>query len=300
MATLFKPMDVQVDGNGVSMAGAKLYFYTTGTSTPQDTFSQSDLDPSHVNTNPVVADANGLWPAIYLGTTEYKAILKTAADVTLQTLDPLIVNPQVSTLTTLMDAQFGTTAGSLIERGSSEWDAVTLKAVLDRKFGTVEDTIPRRTASDWAAYIQPLQVVSTITTAVSSGATVMVLDDTKPQSTGEGMEVLSCAITPISATSKLVIDMVVVGSGPAGTMIAALFQDSTADALAAAAQSIGANALATVKFTHIMTSGTTSATTFKVRTGSDGAGTFTFNGVTATRVFGGVCASSITITEIPT
>jgi hypothetical protein len=49
--------------------------------------------------------------------------------------------------------------------------------------------------------------------------------------------------------------------------------------------------------THYMTAGTTSATTFKVRGGVN-AGTLTFNGEVGARLFGGVCASSITVTEI--
>lgn len=151
MATLFKPLDVQVDGNGLSMAGAKIYFYTTGTSTPRDTYSQSDLDPSHVNPNPVLADSNGLWPAIYLDTTDYKAILKTADDVTVKTLDPLLVNPASVSLSADLDSQFGSTTGSLLQRGASVWQAVTVKAVLDGKFGTTQNKYIRRGASDWEA-----------------------------------------------------------------------------------------------------------------------------------------------------
>lgn len=155
MATLFKPMDVQVDGDGVSMAGAKLYFYQTGTSTPQDTFSQSDLDPSHVNPNPVVANADGLWPPIYLGITDYKAILKTAADVTVQTIDPVLVNPQAASLSDDFDDEFGSTQYSLLQRGASDWEAVTLKAVLDNQFGTTQGQILYRNASDWVALAPP-------------------------------------------------------------------------------------------------------------------------------------------------
>lgn len=153
MATLFKPMDVQVDGNGLSMAGAKLYFYTTGTSTPQNTYSDSGLTTP--NANPVVADANGLWPAIYLGLTDYKAILKTSADVTVLTLDPLLVNPQTTTLTADMDSQFGTTQYSIIQRGASTWAAITPKAFLDNKFGSTQGTIIYRGASDWTALAAP-------------------------------------------------------------------------------------------------------------------------------------------------
>lgn len=155
MATLYKPMDVQVAGNGVTMAGAKLYFYTTGTSTPQDTYSQSDLDPGHVNPNPVLADSNGLWPPIYLGATDYKAILKTSADVTIQTIDPVLVNPQAASLSDEIDDEFGSTQYSLLQRGASEWEAVTLKSVLDTKFGTDQGSIIYRSGSDWVALAAP-------------------------------------------------------------------------------------------------------------------------------------------------
>lgn len=93
MANLFIPFQVAVDGNGLAMSGAKLYFYQTGTNTPQDTWSSSSLTNPFLNSNPVVADSNGLWPPIYLGgALDYKAILKTSADVTVATRDPLLIN----------------------------------------------------------------------------------------------------------------------------------------------------------------------------------------------------------------
>lgn len=152
MATLFKPMDVQVDGDGITLSGAKLYFYTTGTTTPQNTYSQADLDISHVNANPVLADADGLWPPIYLGTTDYKVILKTSAGATIQTLDPVLVNPQAGSLSDEIDDEFGSTQYSLLQRGASAWQAVTFKAVLDNKFGTSNGTLIKRGFSDWEAW----------------------------------------------------------------------------------------------------------------------------------------------------
>lgn len=92
MATLFNPFFQAIDGNGAPISGAKLYFYRTGTSTLQDTYSQSDLLPAHVNLNPVVADSTGRFGPIYLATSfDYKAVLKDASDVTVGngTLDPI-------------------------------------------------------------------------------------------------------------------------------------------------------------------------------------------------------------------
>jgi hypothetical protein len=78
-----------------------------------------------------------------------------------------------------------------------------------------------------------------------------------------------------------------------------LFQDSTASALAAASvYDPGSDQPETIAFTHYMTAGTTSETTFKIRIGLHTSGTYTFNGANSNRIFGGVCASSITISEI--
>ncbi len=145
-----------------------------------------------------------------------------------------------------------------------------------------------------------VQVVSTQTGAVATTTTTVPLDDTIPQSS-EGAEFMTLAITPTSATNKLRIDAVVFASTGSATRAiqVALFQDSTAGALAAIAstqsQATGANA---IPLTHFMTSGTTSSTTFKVRIGVDTSGTLTFNGVSSGRIYGGVAVSSITITEI--
>lgn len=104
MSTLFaSPWYVPVSGAGTTYPGAKLYFYETGTTTPKDTFSDPDLDPSHVHANPVVADADGQFPPIYLEAGEYKAVLKTSADATLDTVDPYSGLGAAETLTTRGD-----------------------------------------------------------------------------------------------------------------------------------------------------------------------------------------------------
>ena len=144
-----------------------------------------------------------------------------------------------------------------------------------------------------------LQIVNSQTGAVSTGTTVIPQDDTVPQNT-EGNQYMSLAITPTSATSKLKIDVVVNGAiSASNSFIVAIFQDSTVSALAAINQNVGSNNIGTeCSFSHYMVSGTTSATTFNIRCGGISAGTFTFNGQASARLFGGVMASSITITEI--
>jgi hypothetical protein len=95
MATLFFPFGAAFDGNGVPRSGATISFFQTGTSTPQNTFTDSTL--ATPNANPVVADSNGLFPPIYLGAAfDYKAILKDSSGVTIATRDPLGYAPTVT------------------------------------------------------------------------------------------------------------------------------------------------------------------------------------------------------------
>jgi len=144
-----------------------------------------------------------------------------------------------------------------------------------------------------------LQVKNVQTGAVNNTTSNITNDDSIPQKT-EGGEFMTLAITPNSASSKLLIEVVVMGSPNSSAVVTAcLFQDSTANALAVGNyyQSY-ATGTHNLNFKHYMTAGTTSATTFKVRAGAH-TGTFTFNGVnTSSRQYGGTYASSITITEI--
>jgi len=144
-----------------------------------------------------------------------------------------------------------------------------------------------------------LQIVNVQTGAVSTGTTVVPFDDTIPQNT-EGNEVMTLAITPKSATNKLLIQIIFSCSHSVNDdFLAAMFQDSTAGALASTMiNRVGGLESSHGSFNHFMTSGTTSATTFKLRIGSPSAGTLTFNGVNGARRLGGSIASSITITEI--
>lgn len=148
-----------------------------------------------------------------------------------------------------------------------------------------------------------LQVVEHQIGTVATGTTVSPLDDSIPQIT-EGNEYMSLAITPESATSKLVISakcFLATNSSVAGQsgLTAALFQDATAGALAAATiVPFTTGAVVQLVINYVMTSGTTSATTFRVRGGFGTAATTTFNGTGGGRLLGGVMYSSITIWEV--
>jgi len=181
----------------------------------------------------------------------------------------------------------GSTSGTILltQPAVAGSNTITLPA----ETGTARTTVSSGTV---------LQVVNYQTGAYATGSTVMPLDNTTPQNT-EGNEYMSLAITPKSATSKLKIEVVFFGSTGGTWISAALFQDSTANALASGFTFPGvATASANVNFTHYMTSGTTSSTTFKVRAGVHSADTMAFNGQTTGARFNGTMASSITITEV--
>ena len=144
------------------------------------------------------------------------------------------------------------------------------------------------------------QIVYTETGAVATGTTGIPPDDTIPQNT-EGDQYMSLAITPKDSASTLTIDIQGIFAASSATSLwGALFQDSTASALASSGiemTEIGRPKILTL--THTMTAGTTSATTFKFRVGKSAgdAGTITFNGSGGTRQMGGSFASSIIIRE---
>jgi len=96
--TMVLPLGWQVlDANGNPYSGAKAYTYTTGTSTPQTTYSNAALSTPHAN--PVVADAAGRFPAVYGPTSaDYKVVLKTSADVEIATYDPVQMTGAVANL----------------------------------------------------------------------------------------------------------------------------------------------------------------------------------------------------------
>jgi hypothetical protein len=82
------PRQTPISSNLSLLIGAKAYFYVTQTTTPQDVYSDSALTTPR--TNPVIADAAGVFPEIYLDPTKvYRYTLKTAAGAELYTADPV-------------------------------------------------------------------------------------------------------------------------------------------------------------------------------------------------------------------
>jgi hypothetical protein len=173
------------------------------------------------------------------------------------------------------------------------------------RYNTTTDMFEGYQGGAWTNFITQItpgtvvQQVYASNTSVVTCTTTIPYDDTIPQNT-EGDEVVTATLTPLSATNRLYIFFDAVGGNAASiTGGAALFQDSTANALYATAASYAP----TSKFTMIYSqaAGTSSSTTFKVRCGPLGSGgTMYINGQqsTGTRLFGGISAATLTILEI--
>lgn len=79
MSEFFNPLRFQpVDGNGDVLVGARLYFYDEGTTNQRTVYTTAAKTTAH--TQPVVALADGRFPAIYLPDGNYKFVLKEDGD----------------------------------------------------------------------------------------------------------------------------------------------------------------------------------------------------------------------------
>jgi hypothetical protein len=77
-----------LDADGNPVAGAKAYFYETGTTTPVTVYTDTAL--SVAAASPLVADANGYFDQVfYNGSVSLKVVVDDADDVELFTLDPV-------------------------------------------------------------------------------------------------------------------------------------------------------------------------------------------------------------------
>jgi hypothetical protein len=121
-------------------------------------------------------------------------------------------------------------------------------------------------------------------------------DNTIPQSS-EGDEILTAAITPRSASSVLLIRFV----GCAGVnnqgIRAALFRDSTANAISATQSSVGgSNETQSLVIEKRVDAVAAVSTTFKIRTGS--SSTYRINGSSGAGHLGAASAATLVIQEI--
>lgn len=74
-----------LDPNAAPYSGAKAYFFEAGTTTPRTVYRDSDLGESH--DHPVVANASGMFPAVFMPTGDCRLRITDAVDVTVWDVD---------------------------------------------------------------------------------------------------------------------------------------------------------------------------------------------------------------------
>lgn len=96
------------DENGDPLAAGELEFFESGTSTPQDTYSDDALTVP--NTNPVILDSAGRAGDIFLTSADYKVVLKKSDKTVVWTADPVRAPTPKSTV--VVDVSAATTVST--------------------------------------------------------------------------------------------------------------------------------------------------------------------------------------------
>lgn len=182
------PNQFDVDATGTPYAGGFLYFYASGTTTPQTTYSDSGLTVP--NENPVPADSSGHFGNVFLTpTATYKVTLTDAAGNQIWTADPVtsvFISPAMAPVVgaaTLTAAAAAMQVPSLLVPRAQAGTAYTYQAsdasllVARSNSGTLmTDTLPGTSpgvlASRWTATILNSDATANLSIAAGSGATL--------------------------------------------------------------------------------------------------------------------------------
>jgi hypothetical protein len=143
---------------GEILPDAKLYWYESGTSTPLATYSDEALTTP--NANPVVADAAGRFPPIWLQPLNYKLVMTTSLDALLVTRDP--INSETAGFIADLAAAAGSSLIGFQQAGSGASirtvQAKLRDAVSPEDFGAVGDGVTDDSSAFLAALAAHLVV----------------------------------------------------------------------------------------------------------------------------------------------
>lgn len=172
MTNIATPPKLQFfDANGAPLASGKLYTYAAGTTTPLATYTSSTGGTA--NANPVILDSRGE-ASVWFGTSQYKLVLKTSADVEIWTVDNLNGADMV-TYDAVLAALAASGGAALVGYigGSAGAVATTIQSKL-RQYVHVADygAVGDNSTDDYTA------IVSAATAAAAQG-TQLVFDGTK-------------------------------------------------------------------------------------------------------------------------
>lgn len=309
MASLYQsPRYTALDNNGKPIVGAKLYFFTAGTTTPVDVFSDNGLSNAH--TQPVVSDANGLFPAIYLQPGSYKFRLLNASDVE-QWVEDNVSPALPADNGTIAVANGGTGAASATaartnlgaaaasDVTSLSTDVATVKGELDGIGGSLGSIAAKDTiaATDFDNSVEDVVIQSQLeedSANIVVSSTTMPLDDTVPQVT-EGAEIASFTFTPKRDDSRIRITYncnARLTSGSSLNAVLALFTSNTVNAIDACPQTFSSLHYNSFTGSAEISPGSTSTLTISMRAGVD------TGGITINNGFGASNKLSILVEEL--
>lgn len=171
----FLPFPTAFSSNGLPAAGAKLYFYYTGTTTPAPTYTTSGLTTA--NSNPVVADSSGHFAPIYLDSSIiYRLVIKDSAGTQLgSTIDPYIpgaTNPSVTI--TNATSLFSINSRSAMAGITSPTDGQSIILTEEGKEGIFFFSSSDHSVDVTADSLQAIYIPPTSDTDGSSGAWVRI------------------------------------------------------------------------------------------------------------------------------
>lgn len=194
-----------LDVNGDPIAGAKLYFYATGTTTPQATYSDRGL--TSANANPVVSDADGWFDIIYMGALAYKVRLTDASDVLIWEEDNVYSLADIQLQSTINQLSATPIQYGAVGDGAAD-ESSEVQAALDAATGVVDllgktfrcdsqlsvpddieirnGTLDFSNASVVNGYLLVQGSIGTTTTAVTTGAGDMDIVVGDPAGIAEG------------------------------------------------------------------------------------------------------------------
>jgi len=163
--------DVQtVDAAGVPIAGARLFFYATGTSTPQPAYADAALTTPLLQ--PLIADERGAFGPVYLNSAlAYKIVEEDADGAQIWTIDPVgwgWVQDQIDASVAVETARAEAIEAALnTEIGAETVRATAAEAALNTEIGA--ETV-RAEAAEAALAAEDVNLQSQIDAIVGGGS----------------------------------------------------------------------------------------------------------------------------------
>ena len=230
MARLAPPVWSPVDVNGDVYPGAQLETFASGTTTPLVAFADAAL--TIPLTNPIIADAKGQFPEIFLDGSGYKLILKDADDVLIGEFDPVfgVAAPEdiqlaFSTAIESFTALAGQTVFTLLSHTYVPGDnqlAVTINGVYQ-----IVDTHYTETSASSITFTSPLEaddlvaiVVGIAVTNAQTRFNTLALNDGAVLTLASGAITITHSAHPVDTEGAASSDdLTTINGGTAGQLL---------------------------------------------------------------------------------